>query len=731
VAFRLTEGFIDLTVHDARFSEVMGRVDGILGRVSKKMADVTAAVGAMVGTVGGVALVAMKTYGSFERAMRRATAVSDATEQQFRTMSRMAEEQSMRLNVAAVNAADAFYYLGSAGLSVTEQMQAFVPVVTLAKAGVISAAEAAENMVDTIKGFRMSFADTRKVADVMTQAVISSNMNFTQLGQTLELVAGVSHIMNNSLEDTVAVIAHMANVGIKASMAGTSLRRALLNLGAPTTAGRKMLKHWGVAVYDAEGRMKPFIRILGELNDKLKHASEEQRNMAFRVLFGARAISGQVAVFQTGKEALEEYANSLRNAGGATERVAQRQLKAFLEQLGRIWRQIKNLTRHVGEMLAPGFLRLAKETGATLELMTKKVDKHILNVAEWGERMAAHINWFRRELFEIAKFIITDWPAAWDIASTAIVGGFRAGITAAKGFFNALIEVFKSVGKTISDVFEKLWKEIENRSLVVAKRAMHKHALAKEYEKKKFLELTGGPIKGLEELKKMSLVFPGFASQLAMLEPLYMWMRRAKHPEAAKLAKESAREKVTKLEAMGYFASKYPTIKTESWESLGKRAADRFGTAGSMFADTARRYLQDLRKAASDAAAKIPESLRSEHRNNLRRLAGELKEIEEKYAKLRLGVTEETEKKIRATLPSYVGGAGTAEPVPSGLGFVGLAEAWSKFAMALGESAMLAEQKKTTSELVTSNLLSRNRNELLAGLPSALASRLGSLGTVS
>ena len=564
MAFRLTEGYIDLTIHDAQFSNVMGKVEGILGRVSKTMQGITVAAGAMMGGITSAALVAMKTYGSFERAMRRATAVSDATERQFRVMSAMAEEQSIRLNVAAINAADAFYYLGSAGLSVTEQMQAFVPVVTLAKAGVISAAEAAENMVDTIKGFRMEFSQTGHVADVMTQAVISSNMNFTQLGQTLELVAGVAHIMNNSLEDTVAVIAHMANVGIKASMAGTSLRRALLNLGAPTTAGSKMLKKWDVAVYDMNGRMKPFIEILGDLNEKLKFASEEQRNMAFRVLFGARAISGQVAVFQTGKKALVEYANSLREAGGATERVAKRQLQAFLEQLGKIWRRIKLITRHVGEMLAPGFLRLAKESSDTLDLIIEKLDGFSLSVQEWGEKTAVRINWLRRELFELAKFMVTDWPAAWGIATAAVSTQFEAMKNSIKSVFSIIVDLFIALGKTLGAIFKKLWNEFENRAVTAAQRA------------------TAKQIEYIRERVKAE------RKQTEERGIRYTWSAKGRE-EAARIA----REKVALSEQQGIFDIAFPSIPTKPWEKIGAEAGKRLLRIGSKIADMGATFIAD------------------------------------------------------------------------------------------------------------------------------------------
>lgn len=710
IAFKLTEGHIDLTVHDARFSEVMGRVEGTLGRISRTMADITVAAGAMASGMAGAAVVAMKTYGSFERAMRRATAVSSATEMQFRKMSTMAEAQSIRLNIAAVGAADAFYYLGSAGLSVTEQMQAYVPVLTLAKAATIGAAEAAENMVDTIKGFRLAFSETGRVADVMTQAVISSNMNFTQLGQTLELVAGVAHIMNNSIEETVAVIAHMANVGIKASMAGTSLRRALLNLGAPTTKMSQELKKWNVEVYTVEGRMKPFIQILGELNEKLKYATEEQRNMTFRVIFGARAISGQIAVFQTGKKALDEYTQSLRNAGGVTERVAGKQLKAFLEQLGMVWRRIKMLTRHIGEMLAPGFLRLAKETSDTIDLVISKVDKYSLSVQEWGENVAVKINWLRRELFEVIKFLIYDWPAAWNVATTAMITSLNANISFVKSTFWVIVETFKAIGKAISEVFDKIWSEFENRAIVASKRA---------WEKSKYYHGA------LEEDFRYRAGLTPQATGSYPLNPLTMAMLKSRHPTAYAAAEEYARRATERAEREGFFERAAPTVPTRPWSEVGTRAGAGFAKVGGMMDEAMRTYLWDMKVALEATSAAIPDYLKDAHDTNLRRLNKDLLAIWIKYSKLRQKVVEdeaEIRKKSRFSLLEP-GGGGRAMGGGGGIGFVGVTEAWANFAKALGESPLLLEQQRTTRAIV------KLQNNVITELPVALANQLKFMGT--
>jgi TP901 family phage tail tape measure protein len=740
MAFKLTEGYIDLTVHDARFSDVMGNVEGILGRVGRTMDSITHKAKVMFLSTASAAAVSVRTYGTFERAMRRATAVSEATERQFFKMSQMAEEQSKRLNIAAVNAADAFYYLGSAGLSVTEQMQAFVPVITLAKAGVIGAAEAAENMVDTIKGFRMGFDQTGRVADIMTKAVISSNMNFTQLGQTLELVAGVAHIMNNSIEDTVAVIAHMANVGIKASMAGTSLRRALLNLGAPTTAGRKMLASLGVSVYDLEGRMKPFITILGELNEKLRFASEEQRNMAFRVLFGARAISGQVAVFQTGAKALTEYANSLRDSAGATEKVAGKQLVAFLEQMGRIWRQFKMLVRHIGETLAPAFLRLGNLLDEGLIKLTEYVDRHSLRVREVGERMAVYFEYAARIALNFVKYVVPNWRNAWATIRTVVVeqartmweiiteGAFLAG--------RSFIEVFKTVGRSIKDIFVSYFKILWANYGDMSKSAIANVMTGVIYAWERAISAiwNSAPMKKLRSLLSAISKLPGVSIPKRILEHFTGDIGLKLGFEVDKLRSRVwswvADLYPEELESHKLLRELLVRLGTD-WKVTGAKIADDAKQTWSYIAHVHEVTMRGHKVMWERFLESMPDEWKRTHSALLSGMWRELSNIELKYAKMRGWKDIEAERERIKRLPTYEGGPGTTGPVSGKFGFVGIEELWKQFATALSENEMLNEQKNTTKELATANILGRDRNNMLEALPDAIASKLTGLGTVS
>jgi len=468
MAFELGEGYIDLTIRRSSFMSSMSSALGALKVGFTPLAAVAGGITRLVtGTITTVlqtvqrvaesmfrilkrlsvviiayATLSLRAFGNFERSMRRATAVSEVTSTQFELMTRMAETQSIRLNMAASKTANAFYFLGSAGLSATQQIQAFVPVATLAKAATMEMGETAEMVVDTMKGFHLGFERTTHVTDVLAKAVTSSNMTFAQLGESLSLVSGVARTANNTLEETTALIAAMADVGIKGSRAGVYLRRGLINLMAPMSALRDLLAQYNIQIYDSSGRMKSFLTIINEVSAVLRNASEQQRNLMFKTMFGARAITGQIAIFDRGYTALRDFTEMLEKSGGTAEKIAQKQMLSFWERLGQVWQRITRMSRTIGQLLSPAILRLATSIGTMADKITVFLRKHGTAVQMWGERIAARIQVLAGAFWNLAKYIYSDWR-------TAIGYGL-----------NSVLTMFVAFGRSLKHIWEKISAEL-------------------------------------------------------------------------------------------------------------------------------------------------------------------------------------------------------------------------------------------------------------------------------
>ena len=350
----------DLKGYRAGLSRAMVLTDTFGKRLERRLAHIGASFTFLgremvkVGTImSGLGIVGVKMFGNFERSMREATAVSDVTAVQFAKMSAMAEEASIALNKNATETAEAFYFLGSAGLTAEEQMQAFHTSTKFARAGVMDVGKATEILVDTIKGTGAEFKDTAYAADILTEAFTSSNTQLSELGESMSMVASIARETHTPLAEIAAVLGLMANVGIKGSRAGTAARRALVNLMDPSAEISKILRQWKVDVYDLEGRMKPFKQLVLELSDALKEATEKQRNHALATLFGVRAITGQLEVFRNSGRMLAEFVAQLDNAEGALDRVVDKQMMALLNQAGQVGRMLQSISRHIGATLEP------------------------------------------------------------------------------------------------------------------------------------------------------------------------------------------------------------------------------------------------------------------------------------------------------------------------------------------------------------------------------------------
>lgn len=307
-------------------------------------------------------------FAEFEQRMRKATSVTKATESEFRAMSAEAETAAKTWGTPARDMADAFLFLGRAGLTASQQMSAMPAIAAASKAMLEDLEQTAEGTVNVMNAFNIKFDQTVHVTDMMTEAVNSSTMNLHEFLVSLSYAAKPAAAFNNTLQDTAAMIGIAANAGIRGSKAGTALRYAFTQLAAPTAAMRRELRELNISVYDMTGKMKPFVDIMEEVQNKLEGAGESARNYALKTLFGQRALSTMIALFDTGAEGVRRYSDQIKNASGVTETTAQKQMNAMKSQLERLRETWDALKRHIVETFAP-------EVGIAIGVVIAHVDK--------------------------------------------------------------------------------------------------------------------------------------------------------------------------------------------------------------------------------------------------------------------------------------------------------------------------------------------------------------------
>lgn len=311
------------------------------GAKMKEYGDKASKVGKTLSTsvtlpVLAVGAAAAKVGLDFDSSMSKVQATSGATTQELKKMSDEAVQLGQKTAFSAKEAADGMENLASAGFTTNEIMQAMPGMLNLAASGGLAVADAADIASSSLRGFGLDASKSGHVADVFAQTAATTNATVTNVGEAMTYVAPTAHSLGMSIEETSAAIGEMSDAGIKGSTAGTTLRSSLVNLAKPTKEAQKVMDDLKFSAFDASGKMKPFGEVLGELKDKTKGLTQEQKASALATLFGKESLSGMMVLVDDGKTKYDKLTGSLDKSNGAADKMAktmQNNAKSAIEQM--------------------------------------------------------------------------------------------------------------------------------------------------------------------------------------------------------------------------------------------------------------------------------------------------------------------------------------------------------------------------------------------------------------
>jgi TP901 family phage tail tape measure protein len=248
-------------------------------------AAMTAASTAMLAPVA----MATRTFMGFEDQMKAVQAVTGATGDQFERLYEKAKELGRTTSFTAAEVAAGMLNLARAGFSTSEINAAIAGMLNLARATGTDLAQATEIAAGTLRAFNLAAGDSTRVADVLVATANNSAQTLEELGESMTYAAPIAHEYGLTLEETAKALGVMANMQIKGSMAGTSMRQAMLRLADPKV--QKQIEALGVSVTDLSGNMRTdFGTMMLELGQAMKGMTSGQRLSLIKDLFDQRAL---------------------------------------------------------------------------------------------------------------------------------------------------------------------------------------------------------------------------------------------------------------------------------------------------------------------------------------------------------------------------------------------------------------------------------------------------------
>ena len=269
---------------------------GVLGAVAA-FKQISSAIGS-----------AMKSFRDFEFQMAKVKAITGANRTEFLKLSKSAQDLGRSTFFTAQQVAELQTNYGKLGFTTQEILNAQEATLQLATATDSDLARAAIVAGSAVRGFGLDAGETQRVVDVMAVAFTSSALDIEKFQTSMTKVAPIAKSAGFSIEDTTAIMAQLADSGIEASIAGTSLRNILLKMQDPNS---DLVKSFGKTIHS-----------LDDLVPALSKFSKEGGSLAeiMEVVDTRQAAAFEQMI--TSRERTIELRDALEGASGAAAEMA-------------------------------------------------------------------------------------------------------------------------------------------------------------------------------------------------------------------------------------------------------------------------------------------------------------------------------------------------------------------------------------------------------------------------
>lgn len=260
----------------------------------------------------------------FTSQMSTVEAISGATAAEMEKLNAEALKMGSTTQFTATQAGEALEYMAMAGWKTDQMLYGLAPIMNLAAASGEDLGTTADIVTDALTAFGLKAKDAERFADILAVTSSNANTNVSMMGETFKYVAPIAGTMGYTAEDVAVAIGLMANSGIKASQAGTTLKAALSQMSKPSDTAAKAMKKIGLSLTYSNGEMKPFNELVQDMRKGFSGLTKAQQVQYAATIFGQEAMGGMLAIINASDEDVQKLTDSIENCSGATEEMARK-----------------------------------------------------------------------------------------------------------------------------------------------------------------------------------------------------------------------------------------------------------------------------------------------------------------------------------------------------------------------------------------------------------------------
>lgn len=461
---------IEIDGDTSKLVKSLDQVSSKVERVGKKIEgvgnDLTRNLTVPIVTAAGVAV---GKFAEVDKTMTLTNQTMGNTADEAQLLNKAMEEAASNSVFGMNDAANASLNFARAGLDATEAANALAPAMNLAAGEGGDLDTVSAGLVGTINGFGDSFDNAEHYADVFANACNNSALDVNSLSDAMSIAAPIFNAAGYSVEDAALYMGVMANAGIDANTAATSLKTGMARLVKPAKEGAVWMEKLGIEVTNADGSMKDSVTIQSELHDAFSTLSESEQLAAASAIFGKNQMSNWLALINTAPEEVSSLSSALETEGTTAE-MADAMMGGFGGSIEKLKSSVDVLMTSLGGLIAQYLTPVIEKVQGAVDAFMSLDDEtkeHIIKIAGIVAAVGP-------VLIIIGK-VVTGIGSIISVASglIAAISAISAPVLIVIGVITALIAIgvalykhwddIKEGAKQLGEVFSKVWGDITKK----------------------------------------------------------------------------------------------------------------------------------------------------------------------------------------------------------------------------------------------------------------------------
>ena len=415
---RAGRAYVEVTAETSKLQRNLTSAQAQLQNFGRTCTNVGKDLLMLSGAMAAPLVMAARSFAGFDDSMRLVQAVTQATDADFKALTKTAQRLGRDTSYTAQQAADAMVSLGRMGFSPTEIQASIDAVLNLARSTGTELAEAGDIAANSMRIFGIEASQMSDVADVLTVTANSSAQTLIDLFEALKMGGPQAAAAGESIRETSAAIAVLANMGIKGSLAGTALRKSFSQFAKVKV--QDQLRSVGVETVDANGNLRKMAEIMRDIAEAMSTMPTAEKLAFAEDIFDIRgSLAGLTLTANT--DELDAMLAKLQDVEGVAADTA----KKMDAGLGGAFRLL--LSAVEGAMNA-----IADAMNSTLQPLIVKVTAVINAFTQWIEANQGLVTAFAVTVAGAAGLAVV--LIAIGVAAKGAAAGIAVVQTAIKGF---------------------------------------------------------------------------------------------------------------------------------------------------------------------------------------------------------------------------------------------------------------------------------------------------------